>query len=61
MLTDLFILRDVPGYIRLDNSPEFVAEAERKWIGAVSAQTPYIEPGSPWGERLYRKLQCPSQ
>ncbi len=47
MLTDLFILRDVPGYIRLDNSPEFVAEAERKWIGAVSAQTPYIEPGSP--------------
>ena len=47
-LTDLFILRGVPGYIRSDNGPEFVAEAVRKWIGAVGAQTAYIEPGSPW-------------
>lgn len=32
---DLFILRGVPGYIRSDNGPEFVAEAVRKWITAV--------------------------
>ena len=48
VLTDLFILRGVPGYIRSDNGPEFVAEAVRKWIGAVGARTAYIEPGSPW-------------
>ena len=48
VLTDLFILRGVLGYIRSDNDPEFIAEAERKWIGAVGARTAYIEPGSPW-------------
>ncbi len=48
VLTDLFILRGVPAYIRSDNGPEFVAEAVRKWIAAVGAQTAYIEPGSPW-------------
>lgn len=41
-------LRGVPGYIQSDNDPEFVAEAVRKWIAAVAAQTAYIEPGSPW-------------
>jgi transposase InsO family protein len=29
-LTDLFILRSVPAYIRSDNGPEFIAEAARK-------------------------------
>ena len=47
VLTDLFILRGVPAYIRSDNGPEFVAEAVRKWINAVGAKTAYIEPGSP--------------
>jgi putative transposase len=48
VLTDLFILRVVPDYIRSNNGPEFVAEAVRKWIKAVGASTAYIEPGSPW-------------
>jgi transposase InsO family protein len=48
VLTDLFILRGVPRFIRSDNGPEFVAEAVRKWINAVGARTAYIEPGSPW-------------
>ena len=47
-LTDLFILRGVPAYIRSDNGPEFIAEAVRKWIKAVGSNTAYIEPGSPW-------------
>ena len=47
-LTDLFILRGVPAYIRSDNGPEFIAEAVRDWIAAVGAQTAYITPGSPW-------------
>lgn len=48
VLTDLFILRGPPAYIRSDNGPEFVAEAVRDWIAAVGAKTAYIEPGSPW-------------
>jgi transposase InsO family protein len=47
-LTDLFILRGPPVYIRSDNGPEFVALAVRDWITAVGAKTAYIEPGSPW-------------
>jgi putative transposase len=48
VLSDLFILRGVPGHIRSDNGPEFVAKAVQAWIHAVGAKTAYIEPGSPW-------------
>ena len=48
VLTDLFILRGPPAFIRSDNGPEFVAEAVRNWIAAVGSQAAYIEPGSPW-------------
>jgi transposase InsO family protein len=48
VLSDLFILRGVPGHIRSDNGPEFVAAAVREWIAAVGAKTAYIAPGSPW-------------
>lgn len=47
-LTDLFILRGPPEFIRSDNGPEFIAQAVRDWIAAVGSQTAYIEPGSPW-------------
>ncbi len=48
VLSDLFILRGVPGHIRSDNGPEFIAKAVRNWITAVGARTAFIEPGSPW-------------
>src|SRR5262245_13141440 len=48
VLSDLFILRGVPGHVRSDNGPEFVAEAVQAWITAVGAKTAYIERGSPW-------------
>jgi len=48
VLSDLFILRGVPGHVRSDNGPEFVAKAVRGWIAAVGAKTAYIAPGSPW-------------
>ena len=48
VLTDLFIIRGIPAYIRSDNGPEFVAKTVRNWIAAVGAKTAYIEPGSPW-------------
>ena len=48
VLSDLFILRGVPGHIRSDNGPEFIVKAMREWIVAVGAKTAFIEPGSPW-------------
>ena len=48
VLSDLFILRGVPGHVRSDNGPEFIAKVVREWIVAVGAKTAFIEPGSPW-------------
>jgi len=48
VLSDLFILRGIPAYIRSDNGPEFVAKAVQEWIAVVGAKTAYIERGSPW-------------
>jgi len=48
LLSDLFILRGIPGHARSDNGPESIAKAVRAWIAAVGATTAYIEPGSPW-------------
>jgi len=48
VLADLSILRGVPGHIRSDNGPEFVAAAVQEWIAAVGPKTAYITPGSPW-------------
>ena len=48
VLSDLFILRGVPGHIRSDNGSEFIAQAVQDWIKAVGAKTAYIAPGSPW-------------
>ena len=39
-LSDLFILRGVPGHVRSDNGPEFVARAVQEWIAAVGAKRP---------------------
>jgi transposase InsO family protein len=48
VLSDLFILRGVPGHIRSDNGAEFIAKVVQEWIAAVGAKTAYIAPGSPW-------------
>ena len=56
VLSDLFILRGVPGHIRSDNGPEFVAKAVQEWITAVGAKTAYITLGSP-GRTETRELQ----
>ena len=71
-LTDLFILRGPPEYIRSDNGPDFIAKKVRDWIAAVGAKTAYIEPfvgaliprinscsSAPLGEWILRKLQRP--
>ena len=47
VLSDHFILRGIPGHIRSDNGPEYVAEAVQAWIAAVGTKTAYIERASP--------------
>ena len=46
-LTDLFVLRGAPRFIRSDNGSECAAQAFRDWIDAVHANTAYIDPVSP--------------
>ena len=47
-LSDLFVRRGVPDYIRSDNGPEFTANAVRTWLERIGVKTRFIEPGSPW-------------
>jgi len=54
VLSVLFILYGVPGYIRSDNGPEFVAKAVQNWITAVGAKTAWITPGSPRANHVSR-------
>ena len=47
-LSDLFVCRGVPKYLRSDNGSEFTAHKVRDWLERVGVQTLFIEPGSPW-------------
>ena len=40
--------RGIPGHIRSDNGPEFVARITRQYLNEHKIKTLYIEPGSPW-------------
>lgn len=44
VLTDLFIRRGVPAYIRSDNGPKLIAQAVRDWISTIGAKTACIAP-----------------
>ena len=48
ILTNLFLTRGVPRYIRSDNGPEFIAHAIRRHGEQAGLEMLYIEPGSPW-------------
>ena len=60
VLTDLFILRGIPGYIRSDNGPEFVAEAVQAVDRCGRRPHRLHRAGLTLGERLHRELQCPA-
>jgi putative transposase len=47
-LSDLFVRRDVPAYLRSDNGSEFTANKVRQWLARVGVTTLFIKPGSPW-------------
>ena len=48
VLAQVLLIRGVPGHIRSDNGPEFIAAAIREWLGEAGVKVLYIEPGSPW-------------
>lgn len=48
ILTNLFLTRGVPGHIRSDNGPEFIATAIRRHAEQAGLEMLYIEPGAPW-------------
>jgi transposase InsO family protein len=48
VLSDLFLTRGMPDFIRSDNGSEFTAQALRDWLKGLNVKTAYIEPGSPW-------------
>jgi transposase InsO family protein len=48
VLRDVLMIRGVPGYIRSDNGPEFIAAAMRRYLEIAGTGTLYIEPGAPW-------------
>ena len=56
-LSDLFVLRGVPGHVRSDNGSEFVARAVQEWIAALGAKTAYIQAAVP-GRTAMSILQC---
>ena len=47
-LSELFVLRGAPDYLRSDNGSEFTAEMVREWLQRLGVKTLFIEPGSPW-------------
>jgi putative transposase len=47
-LSELFVLRGAPDYLRSDNGSEFTAEMVRGRLQRLRVKTLFIEPGSPW-------------
>ena len=48
VLTELFVLKGCPAYIRSDNGSEFTANMLKQWLQGFGVTTAYIEPDSPW-------------
>ena len=47
-LAEAMAERGVPGHLRSDNGPEFIAKDVQDWLAEMGIATIYIEPGSPW-------------
>jgi len=48
VLEEVFARQGAPEFLRMDNGPEFIAQALRDWLASRSTKTAYIEPGHPW-------------
>jgi transposase InsO family protein len=47
-LSELFVERWTPDFLRSDNGSEFTAQIVREWLQRLGVKTLFIEPGSPW-------------
>jgi transposase InsO family protein len=47
-ISQLFLSRGIPEFVRSDNGSEFIAEKLRNFLKDVGVKTAYITPGSPW-------------
>jgi transposase InsO family protein len=47
-IEDLLRLNPPPTHLRMDNGPEFIANALQERCKGSGSSTAYIEPGSPW-------------
>jgi len=48
LMNQLIQTRGIPGHIRSDNGPEFIAKILQQWLKNNQIKTLYIDPGSPW-------------
>ena len=48
VLEQAMIQYGVPGYIRSDSGPEFIATKVQQWLRDNQIKAIYIDPGSPW-------------
>ena len=48
VLAELFVVHGVPGHVRSDNGPEFIAQAVRRWLERTGSKALYVAPGAPW-------------
>ena len=44
----LFVRYGVPGALRMDNGPEFIATEMQEWLSKQNVLAAYIAPGRPW-------------
>jgi putative transposase len=47
-IEELLKLYPAPTHLRMDNGPEFIANALQEWCAGSGCSTAYIPPGSPW-------------
>ena len=47
-LANVIKIYGIPGFIRNDNGPEFIAKYLHTWLAGIEVKTAYIEPGSSW-------------
>lgn len=53
MIEELLKLYPPPTHLRMDNGPEFIANALQEWCMESGCSTAYIPPGSPWENKTH--------
>ena len=58
-IEELLKLYPAPTHLRMDNGPEFIANALQEWCAGSGCSTAYIPPGSPCARcQLHRRPLC---